>query len=208
MAELEWEQLDRLVEAMCHKFQYEPHHCHRVASLARQLFEALSPLHELGEGEARLLGHAALLHDVGHFIGFQGHHKHGEYLIRHDAALAGYPQAERDLLAYVVRCHRKKPIDPPSGFSRKRQRQALVLAALLRLADGLDYDRNDAVRLLRVEATRKEIRLGVAGINPEGIGKMLADKAALMKRAFGRKVAWLPIDDATGAPVLSAAASR
>jgi exopolyphosphatase/guanosine-5'-triphosphate,3'-diphosphate pyrophosphatase len=199
MAELEWEQLDRLVESMCHKFQYEPLHCGRVAVFARQLFDALAPLHELGEAEAHLLRHAALLHDVGHFIGFQGHHKHGEYLVRHDAALAGYPQAERELLAYVVRCHRKKAVAPPAGLSCKRQQQALVLAALLRLADGIDYDRNDGVRLLRVEATRKEIRLFVAGINPEGIDQVLADKAALMKRAFGRKVVWLAAGDAAPA---------
>ncbi|HYF92525.1 MAG TPA: HD domain-containing protein [Symbiobacteriaceae bacterium] len=174
---------DPLVFAMCEKYRYEEPHCRRVAALARRLFDLLGPLHGLGEEEARLLTHGALLHDIGHFVSYRGHHRHGEYLIATDAALAGYPPKQRALLAYLARSHRKRPVPPPG-------RPALQLAALVRLADGLDHDRTGQVHIAGTEVTGRKIHVAVSGLDPGGLAELLRRKAILMEPAFGRKVAW------------------
>ncbi|HWI61346.1 MAG TPA: HD domain-containing protein [Symbiobacteriaceae bacterium] len=171
---------------MCEKYRYEEQHCRRVAALARQLFDLLAPVHGMGDDAARLLRHAALLHDIGHFISYRGHHKHSEYLIRTDATLAGYPDAERELVAWLARSHRRRVIPPPAG----RGRPALQLAALLRLADGMDHDRPATLELMDAEVSQSKLRLTVQGLDQEALQDVLRDKARLMRPAFGRKVLW------------------
>lgn len=178
-----------LVLAMCEKYRYEEMHCKRVADLAGQLFAALADLHGMGEAEAGLLRHGALLHDIGHVIHYRAHHRHGEYLILHDASLGGYPEPERTVLAYLALAHRKLQVPQPPGGGGAGRR-ALKLAALLRLADGMDHERTGAAKLLGVEVAPKQITLTVEGIDLEAQADLLMRKAALVKPAFGRTVVW------------------
>lgn len=168
---------------MCEKYRYEEPHCQRVAGLSRRLFDLLAPLHGLGDDQAQLLRHGALLHDIGHFISYRAHHRHGEYLIRTDSSLAGYPAEERELLAYLARSHRKQPVPPPS-------KAALRLAAILRLADGMDHDRTGTAAIDGAEMTRKKIRLAVSGLDAPALARVLQTKAILVAPAFGREVVW------------------
>jgi exopolyphosphatase/pppGpp-phosphohydrolase len=58
-------------------------HCEHVRRLAAQLFDQLAPVHELPSAQRVTLELGALLHDVGVAVNARGHHKHGEYLVRH-----------------------------------------------------------------------------------------------------------------------------
>jgi len=178
-----------LVLAMCEKYRYEEMHCKRVADLAGQLFAALADLHGMGEAEAGLLRHGALLHDIGHAVHYRAHHRHGEYLVLQDASLGGYPEPERTVLAYLARAHRKQRVPKAPGGGGEGRR-ALRLAALLRLADGMDHERTGTARLLAVDVAPKQITLAVEGIDLQAQADLLNRKAALMKPAFGRKVVW------------------
>ncbi|MDF2627613.1 MAG: hypothetical protein K0R39_1444 [Symbiobacteriaceae bacterium] len=178
-----------MVLAMCDKYGYEEQHCQRVAGLAGQLFALLADLHGMGEEAAALLRHGALLHDIGHAVHYRAHHRHGAYLIEHDASLAGYPAQERAVLAYLARAHRKQTVPPPPAGGGTGRR-ALRLAALLRLADGLDHERTGKVQILGAEVTGKRITLTVEGVDLVAQADLLNRKAALMKPAFGRKVVW------------------
>lgn len=199
MSVFEPRRLEPQVLAACQKYRYEELHCQRVAGYARQLFDLLAPLHKLGEPEAVLLYHAALLHDVGHFIGYRAHHRHSAYLIRHDSALSDYPEEDRGFVALLARNHRKQPKEPPETFSHARARAAMQLSAILRVADGLDHNRTGDVVVLGGEIGRTEVRLEVTGLDLRGLASVLKGKAVLFKPAFERKVVWVT-------PVLSAAA--
>lgn len=187
MPVLDAEQLDPIVQAMGEKYRVEEDHCLRVALLARRLFDLLAELHGLGDAEALLLRHGAMLHDIGHFVSYRAHHRHSAYLIEHDTTLVGYPEEGRAVLAYLARSHRKKPVDPPEGMGQV----ALRLAALLRLADGMDHDRTGSVELLGAEIKADRIILTVRGLDTVSRAEVLKSKAALMKPAFGRKLMWL-----------------
>jgi exopolyphosphatase/guanosine-5'-triphosphate,3'-diphosphate pyrophosphatase len=53
-----------------------------------------------------LLGHAAILHDIGNAVNYYDHHKHGAYLLI-NSSMQGFSHREVSILALLVRYHRK-----------------------------------------------------------------------------------------------------
>lgn len=177
-----------MVAATVAKYGGDDRHGGHVAKLARQLFEAFSPLHMLGEDYERILVHAAQLHDIGYFVAAKGHHKHGAYLVEHDELMQDYPAADRLLLAGVVRNHRKRAQAAPRDWPRER-RQALVwLSALLRVADALDYEHTQAAEIERVQRRGDGFEIVVRGLDPRPYAVRLAGKADLLQELGGGAV--------------------
>lgn len=129
----------------CH---HDEVHALHVARLALDIFAAVATTFVLGEKERQMLEAAALLHDVGYFISYSGHHKHTYHLVRH-ADLFGFTPREREIIAHVARYHRKSlPKKKHEMFARlSSQDQLLVkrLGGILRLSDGLDRRRNSLI---------------------------------------------------------------
>src|SRR5439155_7573972 len=119
-----------------------------------------------------LLEYAARLHDVGHAIDHDRHHRHTYYLIR-NADLLGFDSLETEVLAQVARGHRKqipKLADPElRALPAAARRLVRGLAALLRVADGLDRTHFSVVQGLRVRphAGRLLIEVDSGGENAE-----------------------------------------
>lgn len=131
-------------------------HVLHVSRLAVQLFDGTALLHELGAADRELLEAAACLHDLGHTTaqGDLEHHKESARVIRAHPWQRFQP-SEIEVIAQVARYHRKSPPSEEHGpFARlspdDRQR-VRVLAALLRIADGLDRRHALYVANLRVE---------------------------------------------------------
>ena len=134
----------------------EPAHAFQVCRSAQLLFDRTNAIHGLDHAARRLLTAAALLHDIGHTISVQGHHKHARDLIL-GYDLQGFTERERSIVACVARYHRKAhPRSNHKVFADLvHDDQTLVecLAALLRIADGLDRAHDAAVRDIRVKQT-------------------------------------------------------
>jgi exopolyphosphatase/guanosine-5'-triphosphate,3'-diphosphate pyrophosphatase len=102
------------------------------------------------------------LHDIGRTINESSHHKHGAYIVR-NAALAGWRADEIELIAVLVRYHRRslpKPTHPEfTAGDAARRRKIGILGGILRVADGLDSRHLGVVSDLSVRAlgTRLEI---------------------------------------------------
>jgi exopolyphosphatase/guanosine-5'-triphosphate,3'-diphosphate pyrophosphatase len=135
-------------------------HGRQVARLALALFDALAGDLGLPAATRELLEYAALLHDVGHRIDRDRHHRHSAYLIR-NAELLGFEPLEIETIAQVARGHRKqipRPSDPElRALPARTRRHVRALAALLRVADALDRTHFGVVR--EVRATRQGGRL-------------------------------------------------
>jgi exopolyphosphatase/guanosine-5'-triphosphate,3'-diphosphate pyrophosphatase len=148
----------------------EPHATH-VARLALSIFHQTRRLHGLHRGDAELLEYAALLHDVGFHVAPHRHHRHTEYLIQsHD--MAGFSRDEVNVISLVARYHRKaepsKSHDSFMALSKADRKRVRHLAAILRVADGLDRTDARLVRAVRCVITDKiiEMRLDADG-DPE-----------------------------------------
>ena len=180
------------VERLAQKYEQLGGHQRDVARLALLLFERLAPVHGLAPADRDLLWAAAMLHSVGRFVAKSNRHKHTAYLIR-SSPLEGWRDDERELVAQVARYHRRslpRPAHPEyAGLAPADRARVDGLAALLRLADGLDARHQGAVGDLavRTEAGRVVVVAQAEG-DVSGELAAAAEKADLFERAFGVRV--------------------
>jgi exopolyphosphatase/guanosine-5'-triphosphate,3'-diphosphate pyrophosphatase len=179
------------VIALARRCNWNEAHARQVATLALELFDATQVLHHLGPGDRELLEFAALLHDIGEHVASSGHHKHGAYLVR-NGQLRGFAPDEIELLAAVVRWHRRGeprvsdefPLLDADAIERVRG-----LAAVLRVADGLDRSRNQNVFGLDAMLTPSLVLLRVRAVDDAELEIWGARrKRALLEKVLDREL--------------------
>jgi exopolyphosphatase/guanosine-5'-triphosphate,3'-diphosphate pyrophosphatase len=157
----------RSVIELAERYNYQPAHARQVARLALALFDGTRSRHALGQREREWLEYAALLHDVGTHIGYERHHKHSYYLIRH-GGLRGFAPDEVEAIALVARYHRqampRKSHDEFAALSHTARDIVRMLAAFVRLAEGLDRSHTQVIKGLRVGlgASRLMVKLAAS----------------------------------------------
>jgi len=172
----------------------DQHHMAQVTKLALALFDKLMDLHGLGARERLLLEITAMLHDIGWSRTTDGgHHKHSRDMIL-EAELPGLTEDERTLCALIARYHNKAEPDAKrhKGFAAlKKKERALVswLAAILRVADGLDCTHRCAVRIGGCELGRKRLTISLAA-RGECAGEISGaeKKSGLLERMADREL--------------------
>ena len=178
---------------VCDLYRVNRQHAEHVKHLSVQLFDALMPLHGMGDKERELLEASALLHDVGYHIAADQHHKHSEYIIR-NCVMPGFTSDETVLISSVARYHRKshpKRKHPVyAGLGSADQNLVAVLASILRIAEGLDRRQQSVVRGLetRIAADGIEIGLQVLTDMPDVELWSAERRTGLMQEIFRRPV--------------------
>ncbi len=146
------------------KYCFEEGHALQVTKLAEKIFEDLRSALNLSPGDWAILEAAGLLHDVGQYIAYSRHHKHSYYLIM-NTELAGYSEREIELIANVARYHRRAmPKNDHANFMRlspQDRELTAKLAAILRIADGLDRSHGSFVKDVRAEVKAGAIEFSV-----------------------------------------------
>jgi exopolyphosphatase/guanosine-5'-triphosphate,3'-diphosphate pyrophosphatase len=132
---------------------YSPEHAAQVSRLAVTLFDQTRGMHGLTDREREWLEYAALLHDIGTHIAYDGHHKHSYYLIK-NGELRGFEPHEIEIMALVARYHRRatpdKRHDGYASLGGARRRAVRALAAMLRLSESLDRSHAQIVQDIRL----------------------------------------------------------
>ncbi len=150
------------VIALGRRFGFDEKHARQVSRLSLELFDQLAGLHKLPASSRGVLEAAALLHDVGHAVSPQRHHKHTYYLIA-NADVAGFSDQERQLVALVARYHRRSPPEAGrpdlEGLPPGQLRLLRRLVALLRTADALDRSHHQPVIGLRASVQNGRVRI-------------------------------------------------
>jgi exopolyphosphatase/guanosine-5'-triphosphate,3'-diphosphate pyrophosphatase len=144
------------------RYDFDQAHGELVSSFATSLFDDMAQVHRLGDRERLLLRAAAVLHDVGDYVRYDGHHKHSFYLILH-SDIMGLTPAERGLVANIARYHRKGPPDAAHPNFRDLDKDARAkvraLSAILRIADALDREHLGKVKGVKAEVDSAKRRL-------------------------------------------------
>ncbi len=179
-------------EAFAQRFLEDADHSRQVARIAVSLFDDLTGLHKLPAASRPLLQAAALLHDVGHAVSYQRHHKHSYYLIKH-ADLPGLADRDRELVALIARYHRRSPPERAhpdmAGLSETSFRLVRKLSTLLRLADALDRGHHQAVRKVSAKDRDGTVQLSLAARAPVELELWDAERqSAQFRRVFSRKL--------------------
>jgi len=153
---------ERSVKQLAERSHYEALHAGQVQKLALRLFDSIGARIGCHPEDRQTLSDAAMLHDIGYHINYDKHHKHSYHLITH-AELLGMTPAEQVIVANVARYHRgaepskaHENFGPLSAADRARVRR---LAAILRVADGLDRGHTAAVADLRVRWLERALRI-------------------------------------------------
>jgi exopolyphosphatase/guanosine-5'-triphosphate,3'-diphosphate pyrophosphatase len=175
----------------------------------------MAATHRLGERERLLLRAAAVLHDVGDYVRYDGHHKHSFYLIAH-SDIMGLTPAERAVVANIARYHRKSPPDPSHPNFRDLDKDARAkvrsLAAILRIADALDREHLGKVKAVRaeVEVAKGRLTLHVSGEEDRELEEWtVRAKSEMLRDVFDLEVAIASAPPRSNRPELAAApASR
>lgn len=182
-------------------FNFDEAHGRHVAALALVIYDALAPVHKLDDSARELLEAAALLHDVGYYISHASHHKHSQYLIQNSEAL-GFTNEEMAVIANVARYHRKShPRNRHTAFASLRpadQERVRYMAAILRVADGLDRTHKQLVETVRVSYDDRSIAFSIEcaqGSAPTYELWSANRKKDLMEALFERAVTVKSVED-------------
>lgn len=167
-------------------------HANRVRNNSLTLFDLTLHLHNLGPRERILLEVAALMHDVGYTIRPDDHHKGSRDLILR-SGIAGLSIDETKIVACVARYHTKVMPDTSHKVYGELDPTAKVvvdkLAALLRIADGLDRSHQDSVDKISVEESGGIVRLRVRQKDPNWTDIFGAQKKSdLFEKTFGVRI--------------------
>ena len=167
-------------------------HAEFVRRQALVLYDAMT--NELGlMGYHRFfLETAALMHDVGSFIGGTGHHKHSQYIVR-NSDIFGLSAHDREIVGHIVRYHRRaKPQRSHNLYMALSRTDRIVvqkLSALLRVADALDRSHTQQISIEGLEF--KSDRLVIQTSHPGDLSledMSLAEKGDLFEDVFGLRV--------------------
>jgi exopolyphosphatase/guanosine-5'-triphosphate,3'-diphosphate pyrophosphatase len=133
-------------------------HSLHVARLAGSIFAQLAPHYHLRAEDQALLEAAAKLQDVGYLINYDQHHKHSYHLIMH-SRLEGFQPSELEIIANVARYHRgadpKRKHDNFRRLATRDQQRVRQMAAILRVAGGLDRSNTQQISDVAVELGRR-----------------------------------------------------
>ena len=155
---------DAAIERLAAACSGELEHGRTVALLAGRLFDQLAAPLELVAGDKLLLECAARLQDVGYVINYDQHHKHSYHLIR-NSRLPGIRAHDLEVIANVARYHRgahpKRKHENLARLSSEDQSRVQRMAAILRLAGGLDRSRSQQVRDVRVRSEHDGVVIDV-----------------------------------------------
>jgi exopolyphosphatase/guanosine-5'-triphosphate,3'-diphosphate pyrophosphatase len=168
-------------------YHYEAIHSAKVRDLALSMFDQMHPMHGYGADVRELLGHAAILHDIGNAVNYYDHHKHGAYLIL-NSTMQGFSHREVAILALLVRYHRKGDVSTESlkqVLSPGDDELVAKMSAILRLAEFLERRKSQVVQDVTVELG-PIVKIITIAAGDNALEVWDANRAAgLFRKAFG-----------------------
>src|SRR5262249_47844998 len=178
-----------------------------------EIVEAGAAWHGYGAKERDWLHFAALLHDVGSAIAYDGHSQHSAYVVRH-GGLRGLTAEEVVVVATVARYHsgarpRKRRGEAHAALPRELRRPVRWLSARLPIAEGVGPRPSRLVREVRVRRRGEKVILvadarGQAQLEVWAARRRAADLARLLDLPVG--IATAPAERTTSAPTRRMAA--
>jgi exopolyphosphatase/guanosine-5'-triphosphate,3'-diphosphate pyrophosphatase len=185
----------REVRRFAAKCNYEKPDSEHVATLSLRIFDQMRE--RLAESAAwlftdenrQLLEGAALLRDIGYLVNYARHHKHTYHLIVH-SDIGGFAPREVEIIANVARYHRralpKKSHPNFQNLSADDRKIVRGLAAILRIADGLDRTHTQSVTDVHVELHDGDAAFVIASPTSPAVNIWGAErKARLFEQVFG-----------------------
>jgi CHAD domain-containing protein len=169
-------------------------HSQHVARLALQLYDGLPFTPGTDNREERTtLQLAALLHDVGLSRKDKAHHKTAQKLIARLNPPLGWSQGKLEMVAAVARYHRgalpRAGQKVLAGFTPPQRQTVIRLAAILRLANAFDAERDGRIEHLSCERRNGFLLIRAEAYNPrDRLAETIAGSRHLLEMVYHRPV--------------------
>lgn len=175
---------------LCEMHQVDMMHARQVADYSLALFDQTSTVHQLGEESRSLLETAAIVHNIGLVAHPAKHNSFGRDILL-SYRLIGFDELETRTLAFTTALHRKKYRQKRAikeaevaALPEEQLDRALRLAALVRIADGLDYSQSQTTTLGEMSQSESEIVFSLSGPFAYEDGMRAQNKADLWDSLF------------------------
>lgn len=149
---------------LCRRYGVDPKREMPVRERVCQFFDELQRVHQLPAAYRMWLEAAAMMHEAGKFMNYQGHHRHTQYIIA-NSELYGFTPEHRLIVSAIARYLGKSR--PQAGDRTMRgipmDQHANVQRAtlLLRLAVALHRDKSSDVLRARTHVTPKKVMIEI-----------------------------------------------
>jgi exopolyphosphatase/pppGpp-phosphohydrolase len=187
------------LEDLYHIYGIERSHADNVAKNALELFDILNSIHGLHPQMRNLVEIAALVHDTGVATDFENHHKAGRLiLLQHPPSEV--PERFWPVVSWTAFLHKKRigseKLEKLKGkdfgkMPEQLQELTLKVAALVRLADALDYSRMES-RLGKVTFGKRSIRFEIEGQGAVIDAERMEQKGDLWHLLYDMKLEFRP----------------
>ncbi len=185
------------IEELCRRYDVDMAHARHVAEMALALFDLTAEVHGLSAERRDLLETAAVLHNVGFAFYPEKHHTVGRDIIL-EHRLAELGEVEQQLVACTTAFHRKrfkpKRLRKEPSFTAlpaEVQDDALAMAALIRMADGLDYSQSQTSSLGETQRSPQAIEIPVTGLHAPEDAARAQEKADMWHHLFDIQLRFL-----------------
>lgn len=175
------------------RYGYDQAQGERVSALVGQLFDALQAHHGLAAQQRRLAQAAGLLTVLGSGAGEEQSHIVARNLVLR-YRLAGFDEQEQQVIAAALFLCRE-PVSPeriaeviPETFTADERRQALLIAALVRIASALS--REAEVTIEHVHELDGTVRLLLAGPGNEQAARRASRRSDLWAMLSATRLEW------------------
>lgn len=187
-----YQQLISAVKSLGEKYEYDQTHATIVTAYALKIFDALKDRRGLGARERQLLEIAALLHDIGYFVGISRHHKHSYYLIA-ESDIVGLSHRDQLLVANIARYHRKSfPKEQHENFRilyPKERKIITQLASILRIADALDREHGKGQMPIEIDITGNKLLITLPPAKDRSFYRWtMSSKGDLFSETYGYQI--------------------
>lgn len=180
---------------LCRRYGVDPKQQEPVVQHAMQFFDDLRKMHQLPSEYRLWLQAAAMMHSVGRFMNYQGHHRHTQYIIA-NSELYGFTPDQRLIIAAIARYLGKSR---PSAADRTLraipiESHGMIKRAsvLLRMAVALHQDKSTAVLQVRTKLSPGKLSIELVAGTVSGRARvdlelwLLRKEAAYFREIFAR----------------------
>jgi len=137
---------DRTIRSLSERYSVDVEQARRVERTALQCLGQVADAWKIDRERAeQLLSWAAHMHEIGLSLSYNGHHRHGAYILA-NSTLPGFSRQEQARLAAIVLGHRRKlSLATFDELPAEWRETVLHLCLLLRIAVRLNRSRRSAV---------------------------------------------------------------
>jgi CHAD domain-containing protein len=182
------------LEELCQRYMVDMAHARHVAEMTLALFDLTAEIHGLSPQRRELTEIAAILHNVGFATYPEMHHTVGRDILL-EYKIVDMDETEQMMVACSTAFHRKKfrprRLKIEMSFTSlppEVQDDALVMAALVRMGDGLDYSQSQTSTIGEVQTSDQAIEVLVTGSYAGEDAARAQEKADFWHRLFDVKL--------------------